>query len=621
MTTHSAAADRPGRGRLSTVLFLVLSLAVIGVSALVSQHYWRETGLRALQAINEPRVRLIASAVRSEINRQDHLPVVLSFDAEVRSALAPPYDRERLRQLSEKLQHITSEADTRALYVIGLNGTVVAAGHSNQSEVLIDRNLSDRSYFLKALESGRSTYLGVDPASNRVRYYLAEAIRDRSVLGVAVARIEFDSLESTWERGGERVLITDADGVVFLASDPAYRYRVIDGAKGAHLPTESALPNYPEQLKKPIGLKVLERRGDNSVVELSAGEQEETYLYQTMALPEFGWTIHRFADLGVVHADERDGAIIGAAISALIISLLLYLIQRQRAYRSAKQAGVHLESEVAARTRELRDANVLLQTEVDERRRTEARLRAAQNELVQAGKLAALGQMSAAIAHEVNQPLAAIRTFMASTKVFAQRGDSGLVVKNLDLIDALAERMASITNHLKAFARKTEPGHAESVDVGRAIKGALFLVDGQVKSAGVRLIENIQPDIWVSGYAVQLEQVLVNLVRNALDAVAEVKKPTIEVTAHASDDTVVIRIGDNGPGIPAELIDRIFDPFVTSKPVGKGLGLGLSITYGIVQDFRGHLSATNRPDGGAEFIVELPRLMPQAALLERAVHA
>jgi len=603
------------------VLFLIVSLAVIGLSASVMQRFWRETGLRALQAINAPRVELIASAVRSEINRQDHLPLVLSLDADVRVALTPPLDRGRMSELSEKLQRICSEADTRALYIVGQNGTVVAAGLSNPSDTLIGRNLADRSYFLKAAESGRSSYLGVDPASNRVRYYLAEAIRQGLVLGVAVVRIEFDALESTWERSGERVLITDADGVVFLSSDPSFRYRVIGGVKGAHLASESALPNYPEHLTKPIDMEVLEHRDANSIVRVRAGEHETTYLYQTLGLPEFGWTIHRFADLGVVHADERDGAIIGAATSALIISLLLYVFQRQQAYRTAKEAGTRLQSEVAARTRELREANELLQTEVDERRRTEVRLRTTQNELVQAGKLAALGQMSAAIAHEVNQPLAAMRTFMASAKVYLQRNDPRQVAKNIDLIDGLAERMAKITSHLKAFARKSEPGKPEPIQVGRAIEGALFLTESQIKSVGVRATRDVDPDLWVSGYAVQLEQVLVNLIRNALDAVADVKRPAIEISATGLPETVRIVVADNGPGIASELIQQIFDPFVTSKPVGKGLGLGLSISYGIVQDFRGRIHAANRPQGGAELVIELPRLMPESVLAEKAAHA
>ena len=607
--------------RLKPAAFVVAAIAVIGLSAFALQYVWRENGLRALQAINEPRIELIASTVRAEVNRQDHLPIVLSLDADVRRALETPQDRDKLQGVAQKLQRIGVEADTRALYVIGRDGTVLAAASSDALGDLVGRDLSHRSYFVKAIESGRSSYLGVDPANNRIRYYLAEAIRDPALLGVAVVRIEFDNLESTWGRGGEHVLITDADGVVFLASDAAYRYRVIHGVSAAHLATELAPPNYPDNPAKPVDLDVLEQRGSNAVVRIKGADDDATYLYQTFALPEFGWTIHRFADLEVVKTDQRDGAIIGAVTSALILSLLLYVAQRQRAYLAAKQAGARLQFEVAERTRELRDANALLQTEVDERRRTEARLRATQNELVQAGKLAALGQMSAAIAHEVNQPLAALRTFMASTRIFAQRGDGKQVTKNLDLIDGLAERMASITNHLKTFARKSEPGRPEPVSVPRAVEGALFLIESQLKAKSVRITRDVQPDVWVSGYAVQLEQVLVNLIRNALDAVADVPRPAIEIAARADDKTVRISIADNGPGVPAEVIDRIFDPFVTTKPVGKGLGLGLSITYGIVQDFGGRISAANRPQGGAELVVELPRVAPETALLEKAAHA
>jgi two-component system C4-dicarboxylate transport sensor histidine kinase DctB len=214
-----------------------------------------------------------------------------------------------------------------------------------------------------------------------------------------------------------------------------------------------------------------------------------------------------------------------------------------------------------------------------------------------------------------------MRTFMASAKVYLQRGDPKQVARNIDLIDGLAERMAKITSHLKSFARKSEPGKPEPIQIGRAIDGALFLIESQIKSAGVRIVRHVDSDIWVSGYAVQLEQVLVNLIRNALDAVSEVKRPAIDISATASPEMVRIVVADNGPGIAPELIEQIFDPFVTSKPVGKGLGLGLSISYGIVQDFRGRIHAANRPQGGAELVIELPRLIPETALAEKPIHA
>jgi two-component system C4-dicarboxylate transport sensor histidine kinase DctB len=603
-----------------TAVFGVAALASIALSMFLTQRIWRENGLRALEAINEQRVQLVANAVRSEISRQDHLPVVLSLDAEVRAVLAAPGDPVRRDRLNRKLQHVSREADTRALYVIGPDGVVVASDDWQLPDALVGRELSHRPYFTKAVEAGRASYLGVEPASNQVRYFLAEAVRDPSLLGVAVVRIEFDALEAAWQQAGERVLVTDQNGIVFLASDPEFKYRFLGAVREPADPAEETA-QYPPAGAAPISFDVLERRGSGSAVRIRGAADRTSYLYQSMALPQYGWTIHRLTDLQAIDADQRDGAIIGGALSALFISLLLYLLQRHRAYADAREAGARLQRQVAERTRELQEANTTLQSEIDERRRTEERLRAAQNELVQAGKLAALGQMSAALAHEINQPLAAIRTFMASTKIFVQRGQMKQVSGNLDLIGGLADRMAKITAHLKMFARRSEPGRPEPVLVERAVEGALFLIESQTKNSGVRIEQELEPDLWVLGYAVQLEQVLLNLVQNALDAVEAVADPWIRIQTRSSGGRVAITVSDNGHGIPAEHIARIFDPFFTTKSVGKGLGLGLSITYGIVQDFGGQLSAVNRPDGGAALTIELPRHAGQAAFRKKVLHA
>src|SRR6185295_3682095 len=165
---------------------------------------------RSLQAVNEQRVQLVANAVTAEVGRQDHLPVVLSLDPDVRNALAALGDAERLARLNSKLTVVSREADTRALYLIGPNGVVVASDDWQSPATLVGRNLADRPYFIKAIENGRSTFLGVEPESNRVRYYLAEAVRaGPTLLGIAVVRIEFDALEAAWGRAAERVLVTD----------------------------------------------------------------------------------------------------------------------------------------------------------------------------------------------------------------------------------------------------------------------------------------------------------------------------------------------------------------------------------------------------------------------------
>ena len=612
------------RGRLRQGGLFACALAAIGISTLVSQHVWRENGLKALQAVNEPRVQLVANAIKAEISRQDHLPVVLSLDPDVRAALEATSDAAmraaRIDRLNRKLMRLSREADTRAMFVIGADGIVVASDDWNAADTLIGRNLADHPIFKDAVASSKSSYLGIEASVNRVRYYLAEAIRNSALLGVSVVRIEFDALESAWQRAGERVLVADKDGIAFLASDPAYKFRSLGLLEPSARPDRAA-SRYQGVTLEPIEGEVTERRGPDLLVRVTSPEADIVRLSQTTALPDYGWIIHRLASLATVHEDQRDGAIIGGSLSTLIIILALYVAERHRAFVAASKSGEELKREVAARTHELSESNTSLQTEIEERRRTEARLRAAQNELVQAGKLAALGQMSAAIAHEINQPLAAIRTFMASTKIFAQRGDLGQIVRNLDLITDLAERMASITGHLKTFARKSEPGHPEPVLVARAVERALFLLQGQVKSAGVRIDMDVVPDLWVMGHAVQLEQVILNLVRNALDAVGERASPSVRIAARATEETVSIAIADNGVGMPGDRIDRIFDPFFTTKPVGKGLGLGLSISYGIVQDFGGEIHARNRPEGGAELTVELPRHRREAIGVETALHA
>ena len=592
--------------RLRFPLTLLLLAAAACAITYATQRVWRENGLRSLQTLNEPRIQLLANAVRAEINRQDHLPVVLSFDHNVQEALAQPDDTALQRRLNERLKRVSREADTRALFIIDPKGKVFASDDAGMPGSQLGRDLGSRAYFRNTLTTDQTAVLVTDPGGGPVRYYVAHTIRDGGrLLGVAVVRIEFDKIEQDWANAGERVLVTDRNGFVLLSSDAELNEMRFPSGTDSPATTQGDDPART--------VEVLEQRGKAEIVRVPSANGPKTYFYQSIALPEYGWTAHRLAALDSIESDARDGAIIGATLSILAVSGLLYIRQRQSALVAARRAGAELATEVAERTRELRVANESLRLEVDERRRTEAQLRETQNSLVQAGKLAALGQMSAAIAHEINQPLAAIRTFISSTKIYLSRGDSEHATSNLDLINGLAERMANITSHLKTFARSGEKKGAEIIDIDAAIRGSMLLIRGQIELAGVAFTSDTVEHVFVRGHSAQLEQVIVNLLQNAIHALENVKNPTIRLKVDATRDQVRIAIVDNGGGIPDEHRDQIFDPFFTTKAIGKGLGLGLSISYGIVRDLGGQIHVSNLPEGGAEIVVELPRHHPESS--------
>jgi len=238
----------------------------------------------------------------------------------------------------------------------------------------------------------------------------------------------------------------------------------------------------------------------------------------------------------------------------------------------------------------------------------EARLKA-QNELVQAGKLAALGQLTAGISHELNQPLSAIRYYLHNARLLLERGHVETHTDNLTRIGDLVERMAKMISHLKTFARW--PAEATvSVAVEPVIDHALSLFASKIKGGTIQVLRGEEDlSVTVCAEEIRLEQVLINLISNAVDAVMEMPEGERRLAIDVIEDegSVHICVTDSGPGIPAESLDSIFDPFYTTKEVGKGLGLGLSISYNIVKDFQGSLEALTLEDGGTRFSLTLPK--------------
>ncbi|WP_235809788.1 sensor histidine kinase, partial [Pseudomonas syringae group genomosp. 3] len=224
-------------------------------------------------------------------------------------------------------------------------------------------------------------------------------------------------------------------------------------------------------------------------------------------------------------------------------------------------------------------------------------LQTAQDGLVQSAKLAALGQMSAALAHEINQPLTAQRMQLATLRLLLDQGRIDEACKALNAVDQQLTRMAALTGHLKTFARKSPSGLRERLDLATVVDQALLLLEPRLREEAVDCVLHLSRPAWVRGDAIRLEQVLINLLRNALDAMRDCSTRRLEVRIDARDAQWLLSVSDTGTGIAPENLASIFDPFFTTKPVGDGLGLGLAVSYAIIHQLGGQLSAESHADG------------------------
>ena len=267
-----------------------------------------------------------------------------------------------------------------------------------------------------------------------------------------------------------------------------------------------------------------------------------------------------------------------------LVFLGLFLLQRWRLSRLRQRNREELEQLVDVRTRDLRTA---------------------QDGLVQSAKLAALGQMSAALAHEINQPLTAQRMQLATMRLLLDHGRIDDAYKTLGPLEQMLTRMAALTGHLKTYARQSPSGLRERLDLATVVDQSLQLLEPRLQEEQVEPQLHLIRPAWVQGDAIRLEQVLINLLRNALDAMCDKPLKRLEVRIEADQQLWHLSVSDSGGGISEEHLGKVFDPFFTTKPVGEGLGLGLAVSYAIVHELGGRLTACNHADG-ALFILTLP---------------
>ncbi|MBB3142349.1 sensor histidine kinase [Halomonas organivorans] len=535
------------------------------------------------------RLSLYSTTLEGALARFAFLPRLLAGQAPVRSAVLEPSGH-TIDRVNRYLEQVAEDAGAEAIFLLDRRGDTVASSNHDSPDSFIGHHYGFRPYFQDALDEGEGEFFAIGSTTERAGYFVSAPVvstADGRAVGVVAIKVALESLQASWRRAGETVLLSDANGVVILSSRPGWRYRALAPITAAAMDEIRQQRQFLDQSLERLG-RVL---ADDSLA-IGDGSSSERYLDLSREQQRLGWTMHYLVPMRPLYLDARNAFLAAAGATLVLLLLALWLRERQKRQRLRDREA-----------RIVREANERLEERVVER--TQA-LQEAQEELVQAGKLASLGTMAAGIAHELNQPLSGIRTYAANGVRLLAKGREEAAASNFTRIQSLCDRQDALIRQLRLFARRG--GSREPIDLEERLTFVLELLDERIRRQGVEVVieHGEAPRLPVLGDALRLEQLLTNLLRNALDALVPIERPRLAICLAADGESMTLRIADNGPGLDEAILSRLFDPFFTTKAVGDGLGLGLFICFGIVQDLEGRISAANLPQGGACFEVTLP---------------
>ncbi len=582
------------RQLIGLLVIAVMALAILGGALLAERWAYRAAAATA-EAEAAGRARDNAALFASEMQKFRLLPIALSEYPDVIALLSSGGDP---GEVNAELARLAERTNAAALYLIGADGRTLAASNYRTPESFVGRDYRFRPYFIDAMKTGSAELFALGTVSGRPGLFIAGRVGGaKGPLGVVVVKIEFGAIERDWARQPGQTFVADRHGVVIVTSRPDWRFQTLQPLDPQARAAIAAARQFEGQSLTPLPLR--SRAG--AIVSLDGSEQARAAVPAALE----GAELIAFAGLApaLAAARARAGIVGGGVLVALIAAALLLRRITGRA-RAAETLRLELERRVEARTAELSAANVELQRQSAERARADRRYREAREELAQANRLGTLGQVVAGVAHELNQPAAAIRAFAENAAVYLGRGEPAPAAANLDNIVQLTGRLESISGELRRFARRRAP-QIGAVMLDDAIDGALLIIGHRAASAQVRITRRAVPGVNVAADRVRLEQVLVNLLQNAIDALATTPDGEIAISAEVSARSVAVRVADNGPGVDAEVAREIFAPF---KSGGDGLGLGLAIARDIMRSFDGDLILEASTGSGATFLATLRAL-------------
>ena len=573
-TVNTLAMPQPPTRRgyqLLAALVLLVLMAVGGYTALTS--YFTSEKLRETPA----RAQFFADAIDDALRRLAHLPYVLSIDPGTLAALRSGDASE----LNPTLAAIAARSGAEFVFLMDTTGKTLASSNYADTDSLVGRYYTFRPYFRSAINGEQGRFYAVGVTTGRPGYFIAEPVRDASgtIFGVVVVKVPVRDLSRAIVDSGDLVLVTNQQGVVLAASAPEYVYGTINPL------TEDELALLDQQ----------QQFGDQDLFPLDWTEDETgrvalsnvSYLRTPVQMQQEDWTVHLMSNV----ADIRRQALLFVAIA---LTATLSLLIAAALFRAA-QLRRALAISNADRQR--------LETEIADRRIAEAKLEKARAELARKNRLAALGQLSASITHELGQPISAMRNYLAAEEI-ARDAQPGTVAPQLS---GLVDRMQRIVDQLRLFGRN-DPTLVGAFDVQEAVRNALMLVQHTADAAGVAIASDLgERAVVTRGQATRFEQVVVNLVRNAIDAIGGANGGQVKITMTLGD-RIQIEVSDNGPGLGDLRMEDLTEPFFSTKPSGEGMGLGLAISAQIINEMGGTLDARSDPAGGATFRILLPKV-------------
>ncbi|MGU9808406.1 sensor histidine kinase [Pseudomonas sp. Larv2_ips] len=600
------------------IIALMIGLGYIGFW--VSEYY----GIRTLSDNGERQLELHARTVESELSKYTYLPSLLELESSVSTLLADP-NQETRQTVNDYLEGLNRRSRSRAIYVMDTTGRVLATSNWRDADSYQGEDLSFRAYFQNAVRGQPGRFYGIGSTNGEPGYYLAHGLEEHGkIIGVAVVKVRLEALEERWQRARLEAFVSDENGIIILSSDPARRLKAVrplsDDTKErlAHsLQYYWATLNELEPLARERLNEGTEKLTFPANSEVVNDEHEVSYLAQTRPLNDTPWNFTLLTPLNDLRRAAINQGILVAVAFGLVAFLLIAWNERRKviatrlaAREALQEANSQLERRIAERTADLRASNERLKGQIRERRQAEETLRRAQDELVQAGKLAAIGQMSTSIAHELNQPLAALRTLSGNTVRFLERGALDTASANLKTINELIDRMGRITASLRSFARRgDDQGEA---NLGKAVDAAFQVLGARLDGLPLtvhRDFANAQLQIDQT----RLEQILVNLIGNALDAMQAQPAPELWLDGHDFEGKYRLHVRDNGHGIDPETRKHLFEPFFTTKPGEQGLGLGLTLSASLAAATGGNLAVEHPASGGTAFVLCLPLVGTQKA--------